>query len=175
MRANAKSHSDLFWALKGGSSNFGIVTSFKLTAHPITGKAWLGKFAFSTDITDPTTGKREHMETFLDKLQAFVDKNDDTSGVLPLIMYIPQYGGPIGDMSLIKLDVEDKMEMGAGSIQGEHGPAPDMAHVPELFKDMTEEIPHMMGAWNISHPYQLTLAMSPDVPDGYRLVLHSVT
>ena len=173
MRANTKSHSDLFWALKGGSSNFGIVTYFKLTVYPITGKAWIGKFVYST-ATDPTTGKREHMETMLDKLQAYVDKNDDTSGVLPIFMYVPQYGGPIGDVSVIKLDVEGKMEMGAGSIQGEHGPTPDMTHVPELFKDMTEEVPPMMGAWNISHPYQLTLAMNPDVPDGFRLALHSV-
>ncbi|RPB28700.1 FAD-binding domain-containing protein [Terfezia boudieri ATCC MYA-4762] len=167
VRANKRSHLDLFWALKGGSSNFGIVTSFRLTAHPITGKAWIGKFAYST-ATDPDTGKRNHMETVLDKLQAFVDKNDDTSGVLPLFMYVPQHGGPIGDISVIKLDVEGKMEMGAGSIQGEYGPTPDMIHVPKLFKDMTEEIPPMMGAWNISHPYQLTLAMNPDAPDGFR-------
>ncbi|RPB22561.1 FAD-binding domain-containing protein [Terfezia boudieri ATCC MYA-4762] len=168
VRANKRSHLDLFWALKGGSSNFGIVTSFRLTAHPITGKAWIGKFAYST-ATDPDTGKRNHMETVLDKLQAFVDKNDDTSGVLPLFMYVPQHGGPIGDISVIKLDVEGKMEMGAGSIQGEYGPTPDMIHVPKLFKDMTEEIPPMMGAWNISHPYQLTLAMNPDAPDGFRI------
>lgn len=171
MRANAKAHSDLFWALKGGSSNFGIVTSFKLTVHPITGKAWIGKFVYSTDITDPATGKREHMEAFLDQLQAFVDRNDDTSGILPLFMYVPQYGGSIGDVSCIKLDVDDKMEMGAGSIQGESGPVPDMNHVPGLFKGMTEEVPRMMGVWNITHPYQLTLTMNAAVPEGIRLVL----
>jgi FAD/FMN-containing dehydrogenase len=30
----SKSHSDLFWALKGGSSNFGIVTKFRLATFP---------------------------------------------------------------------------------------------------------------------------------------------
>jgi hypothetical protein len=30
----SKSHPDLFWALKGGSSNFGIVTKFKLATFP---------------------------------------------------------------------------------------------------------------------------------------------
>ncbi|KAF8477448.1 hypothetical protein BDZ91DRAFT_633580, partial [Kalaharituber pfeilii] len=30
VRASPTSHPELFWALKGGSSNFGIVTSFKL-------------------------------------------------------------------------------------------------------------------------------------------------
>jgi hypothetical protein len=32
--ADANSHSDLFWALKGGGGNFGVVTSFLFQAHP---------------------------------------------------------------------------------------------------------------------------------------------
>ncbi|KAI1456430.1 putative FAD-binding oxidoreductase [Annulohypoxylon moriforme] len=35
VNANAGSNSDLFWALKGGSNNFGIVTTFKLRTFPI--------------------------------------------------------------------------------------------------------------------------------------------
>lgn len=34
VKASATSNTDLFWALKGGSSNFGIVTSFKLRTFP---------------------------------------------------------------------------------------------------------------------------------------------
>jgi hypothetical protein len=33
--ANAKQNEDLFWALRGGGGNFGIVTSFEFRAHPI--------------------------------------------------------------------------------------------------------------------------------------------
>jgi FAD/FMN-containing dehydrogenase len=33
--STASSHSDLFWALKGGANNFGIVTKFTLQAYPI--------------------------------------------------------------------------------------------------------------------------------------------
>jgi len=32
---NAKQHADLFWAIRGGGGNFGIVTSFKFQAHPV--------------------------------------------------------------------------------------------------------------------------------------------
>lgn len=32
---NAKQNSDLFWAIRGGGGNFGIVTSFKFQAHPV--------------------------------------------------------------------------------------------------------------------------------------------
>jgi FAD/FMN-containing dehydrogenase len=33
--ANASQHDDLFWALRGGGGNFGVVTSFLYKAHPV--------------------------------------------------------------------------------------------------------------------------------------------
>ena len=35
VQANQATHSDLFWALKGGSGNFGFVTSFDLRVYPL--------------------------------------------------------------------------------------------------------------------------------------------
>jgi FAD/FMN-containing dehydrogenase len=35
VRASAEDNGDLFWALRGGSGNFGIVTSFEFRLHPV--------------------------------------------------------------------------------------------------------------------------------------------
>src|SRR5678809_749496 len=35
VNANAKENKDLFWALRGGGGNFGVVTSFEYRLHPV--------------------------------------------------------------------------------------------------------------------------------------------
>jgi FAD/FMN-containing dehydrogenase len=43
---SADNHSDLFWALRGGGGNFGVVTSFTYQAHPVGPIVTGGMFAF---------------------------------------------------------------------------------------------------------------------------------
>ena len=50
--ANATEHADLFWALKGGSTNFGIVTRIDFRALPTNG-VWAGMQLFGGDQFEP--------------------------------------------------------------------------------------------------------------------------
>jgi FAD/FMN-containing dehydrogenase len=45
---SAKTYSDLYWALRGGGNNFGIVTNFKLNAFPQE-ELWGGQRVFLED------------------------------------------------------------------------------------------------------------------------------
>jgi FAD/FMN-containing dehydrogenase len=48
VKASPTSFQDLYWALRGGGSNFGIVTNFKLDAFPL-GKMWGGQRIYTED------------------------------------------------------------------------------------------------------------------------------
>ena len=51
VNANAEVNPDLFWALKGGSSNFGIVTRFDIQTVP-SRKVWAGMHIVSAQYMD---------------------------------------------------------------------------------------------------------------------------
>jgi FAD/FMN-containing dehydrogenase len=49
VRASASEHPDLFWALKGGGGNFGVVTSFEFALHPVGPMVNLGLLFWGLD------------------------------------------------------------------------------------------------------------------------------
>src|SRR6476620_7946503 len=48
--ASADAHEDLFWGLRGGGGNFGIVTSFEYEVHPIGPTVFAGMLLYPLDV-----------------------------------------------------------------------------------------------------------------------------
>jgi FAD/FMN-containing dehydrogenase len=49
VRASEREHADLFWGIRGGSGNFGIVTEFEFRLHPLGPQVLAGLMAFPVE------------------------------------------------------------------------------------------------------------------------------
>jgi FAD/FMN-containing dehydrogenase len=71
-RASAEENEDLFWGLKGGGGNFGIVTSLELTLYPIT-SVYGGNLFYPAEKAGEVLGAyREWVETLPDGMTTAV-------------------------------------------------------------------------------------------------------
>jgi FAD/FMN-containing dehydrogenase len=60
VRASEAENSDLFWGLRGGGGNFGVVTEFEFRLHPVLGRALIGELVFdAADARDAMRGWRD--------------------------------------------------------------------------------------------------------------------
>jgi hypothetical protein len=68
-RANSKENVDLFWALRGGGGNFGVVTEFEVKLHPVTSVVLAEGLCLRDDIPGLLRCWREFMPEAPDKLK----------------------------------------------------------------------------------------------------------
>jgi FAD/FMN-containing dehydrogenase len=69
--ASTKENEDLFWALRGGGGNFGVVTSFEYQLHPVK-DVFAGVFFYPLDHTqDVLEFYREYIETAPEEMGTF--------------------------------------------------------------------------------------------------------
>jgi hypothetical protein len=69
VRANALENSDLFWALRGGGGNFGVVTEFEVRLHPVTSVLFGAGMCFGDDIPAIVQRWRDFMPEAPDNLR----------------------------------------------------------------------------------------------------------
>ncbi|RAK96785.1 FAD-binding oxidoreductase, partial [Aspergillus ibericus CBS 121593] len=88
VEANRNSHSDLFWALKGGSSNFGLVTRFDMETIEST-KVWAGTY----------TVAGEYVEQFLKAAATYAANiSDAKTHIVPAV--VPEGNTTVGSVIL---------------------------------------------------------------------------
>jgi hypothetical protein len=69
--ASAEEHPDLFWALRGGGGNFGVVTSFEFRLHPVS-TVYAGPIFYDVKDTDRLLRTyRDFMRSVPDEMSAF--------------------------------------------------------------------------------------------------------
>jgi FAD/FMN-containing dehydrogenase len=106
LRASENDHPDLFWALRGGGGNFGVVTSFEFHLHPLGPTVLAGPiFWDATDAKEVLRFYREFVRDAPDELGTVV-----RFGTAPPLPVIPEhlhwrpvvmvgscYAGPMAD------------------------------------------------------------------------------
>jgi FAD/FMN-containing dehydrogenase len=69
VRASSRENSDLFWALRGGGGNFGVVTEFEVRLHPLTSVLLASSYCIGDDIFRILHDWREYMPAAPDALK----------------------------------------------------------------------------------------------------------
>lgn len=94
LTCSEKENEDLFWAIRGAGSCFGVVTCFVFRAHEISGKVWAGVMRF----------EQRHLKGVVDMVNTVVSEEND--GIASLlfgfvaqtgeveIVALPFYNGP---------------------------------------------------------------------------------
>jgi FAD/FMN-containing dehydrogenase len=73
VRASTDQNPELFWAIRGGGGNFGIVTDFEFVAHPTT-DVFFGKIAFAApEAATVLQGWADYLRTAPEELTSVVD------------------------------------------------------------------------------------------------------
>lgn len=76
--ASRDDNPDLFWALRGGGGNFGVVTSFEFQLHPVN-DVYVGLFFYELD----------HAGTLLRFYRDFIKNADEAYGAFPAFQIAP--------------------------------------------------------------------------------------
>ena len=69
VQANAKENVELFWALRGGGGNFGVVTEFEVNLHPVTSVVLAGGYCLGDNISAILRRWRDFMPEAPDQLK----------------------------------------------------------------------------------------------------------
>jgi FAD/FMN-containing dehydrogenase len=143
--ANKDDNPDLFWALRGGGGNFGVVTSFEFQLHPIK-DVYVGLFFYEL----------EHAGTLLRFYREFIKNADEAYGAFPAFQIAPP----------LPFIPENRVgDTFCAAIVHWAGPLEEGESAMKPFRDLAPVVAEMVGPM----PYPaLNAAFDPIFPKGIR-------
>ena len=143
VHASAQENPELFWAIRGGGGNFGIVTAFEFVAHPTT-DVFYGKIAFpASEAATVLQGWADYLRAAPEELTSFVEVAN------------PFAGGPEAPVGIHVAFDGDDPQLAAQAI------------------DPIRRLGTVTGDDIALKPYADTLADGTTPPPGIQLVLRS--
>ncbi len=95
--ADEQRNPDLFWALRGGGGNFGVVTSLEFQLHPVD-TVLGGLVAFELDqARDVLRFYRDFCSTLPDEAEVYLALLTEPQAGVPIVAMVMGYNGPIAD------------------------------------------------------------------------------
>lgn len=97
---------DLFWAVRGGGGNFGVVTSFEFAAHPIGREVWMAAPIYPLErAQEVVAGARDYVAQASDELMALpvlwsapeVPEVPPSWRGAPVVVLLGCYSGPVDE------------------------------------------------------------------------------
>jgi len=142
--ASATSHPDLFWALRGGGGNFGVVTSFLFQAHPV-----------SQVFAGPVFWAREHTAQVMRTYRDFLAQAPEELGTFVGIKKVP---------SVDPFPAEHQGRLACAVISCWTGPAD---RGPQVMAPLLDALPEPLFNWMGEMPYPaMQAAFDPLMPKG---------
>jgi FAD/FMN-containing dehydrogenase len=131
LTASTEQNTDLFWALRGGGGNFGVVTSFEFALHEVNPVVHVGIFFWgATDGVPVLRSIRELLARLPDDIGVLVE-----AGSVPEVPFVPaeHQGAPGIGLVLVSFDSAEQLEGVAGELR---------SGFPLLF-DVTTPVPYV--------------------------------
>jgi len=145
LNADATDNADLFWAIRGGGGNFGVVTSFEFQLHPVK-DVYVGLFFYEL----------EHAGTLLRFFREFITDAPEAYGAFPAFQIAPP-------LEFIPADRHG--DTFCAAIVHWAGPLDEGETAMKPFRELAPVVAEMVGPM----PYPaLNSAFDPIFPKGIR-------
>ena len=142
LRASENENPDLFWAIRGGGGNFGVVTAFEFAAHPL-GQVYAGTIGYGLDnLAELLVAWRDYMRNATEGLSTSVTIMPAFGDAPPAALVMLCYSGE--DEAAAMQAIEPLKQLGTVTFQNvekkNYTDVLEEAHAPEGVKIIVKNV-----------------------------------